>query len=213
MKLVRWMMALILGLVSACGGGDGGTGPGNPPPPATQTLASVRFPSTTLSLTAGQVTTLTPQAIDQNGGVIANASGFSFSSSDGAVVEVAGGGDALGLSAGSATVTATLTRDGVTASATVTITVSGSLPTTATVTAGSSDNTFTPQTLVVARNAVVTWGFGTLLHNVTFGAATGAPSNIPNSSTTQVARTFATAGDFPYDCTLHSGMSGTVRVR
>lgn len=50
-------------------------------------------------------------------------------------------------------------------------------------------------------------------HNVTFAAATGAPSNIGDHSSGSNARTFNTSGTFNYSCTLHGGMAGSVTVR
>jgi plastocyanin len=84
-------------------------------------------------------------------------------------------------------------------------------PASANVVAGETTNTFAPSSVNVARNGTVTWTFGYLQHNVTFSSA-GAPANIPNSTDTQVSRTFATAGTFNYTCTLHPGMNGTVVV-
>lgn len=81
------------------------------------------------------------------------------------------------------------------------------------VVAGMNSNDFAPASVEVARGAVVTWSFGARPHNVIFGSATGAPVNIDVTSNAQVARTFATAGTFGYDCSLHAGMVGTVIVR
>jgi plastocyanin len=86
-------------------------------------------------------------------------------------------------------------------------------PTTARVVASGSANTFSPGAVTVARGAVVTWAFAALPHNVTFRGTPGAPANVPTTTNAEVARTFATAGTFPYDCTLHAGMTGTVVVQ
>lgn len=83
----------------------------------------------------------------------------------------------------------------------------------ASIAAGDNSNSFTPASVEVARGAVVTWTFGARPHNVIFNSTAGAPANIEVVSNAQVARTFNTVGSFAYDCTLHSGMTGTVVVR
>ena len=81
----------------------------------------------------------------------------------------------------------------------------------ASVTAGN-DNRFSPPEVNIVRGGTVTWTFGSVPHNVIFNSTTGAPANIPVVSSTTQSRTFNTVGTFPYDCTLHSGMTGTVQV-
>jgi plastocyanin len=209
MKTRRLAAGVLLAVIASCGGGgDDGTGP----PTQDRTLASIRLANGTLALTAGQTATLSAEALDASGAAIANVSGYTYTSSAPAFAEVRGDGTVLAVSAGSATITVTLTRDGVTANATATVTVTGTLPSSVTVTAGT-DNAFNPQTVVVARNAVVTYAFAATVHNVTYSASSGAPTDIGNTSTASVARTFATAGDYGYQCTIHSGMTGTVIVR
>ena len=44
-------------------------------------------------------------------------------------------------------------------------------------------------------------------------AAQGFPADIAITQSRTVARTFGTVGSFPYDCTLHPGMSGVIDVR
>ncbi len=56
----------------------------------------------------------------------------------------------------------------------------------------------------------MTWTFAAQ-HNVNFSTA-GAPANIDNTSSGAVTRLFPNAGTFQYQCTLHSGMTGTVVV-
>ena len=88
------------------------------------------------------------------------------------------------------------------------------LPTTADVVAGSTANTFSPNTVTIAKGGTVTWSIGTRNHNVTFfGGSAGAPTNIPTATNTTASRTFPTAGSFPYNCTLHAGMTGIVVVQ
>lgn len=199
-------------VLAACGGGGGGGGTTQPPSGNTQTLSTIRLGTTTASLAAGATTGLSPTALDSKGAAISGVTGYAYTSSNPAVVEIGSGGTLLGLSAGTSTVTVSLTRDGVTATATATITVTGALPVAASVAAGT-DNTFAPGTVVVAKNATVTFAFATVTHNVTFRGTAGAPTNIGNTSSASVARAFPTAGDFSYDCSLHAGMTGTVVVR
>jgi plastocyanin len=77
----------------------------------------------------------------------------------------------------------------------------------------SSSNTFGPNNVLIARNGSVTWNNGSgTMHNVTFESAAGAPSDVANFSSGSEARTFTSAGTYNYACSLHSGMTGQVRV-
>lgn len=211
MKSIAAFGAGLLFAITACGGGGDGQ-PTTPPSGGAQTLSTIRLPASSLALAAGATTTLVATALDASGRVISGASGYTYSTSSNAIAEVQPSGALLALGAGTATITVSLTRDGVTATTTTTVTVTGTLATTATVTAGN-DLAFTPPTVIVARNATVSYTFGSVVHNVAFRTAAGTPSNVPNSSATTVARVFPTAGDFTYDCTLHGGMTGQVVVR
>lgn len=68
---------------------------------------------------------------------------------------------------------------------------------------------FDPDEATVAVGGTVTWTWiGDEAHNVTF---TGAAS--PDQVDGTYSRTFTTAGAFPYQCTLHAGMNGTITVQ
>ena len=73
------------------------------------------------------------------------------------------------------------------------------------------NNQFTPADIQVSPGTTVTWtwGAGASTHNVTF--SDGVTSN--DRASGSYTRTFAAAGTFPYSCTLHPGMSGTVTVK
>jgi plastocyanin len=117
-----------------------------------------------------------------------------------------------GVAAGTATITATVTHAGVTRSGSSSVTVGTvTVPTTATVTA-TTDRTFSPRTVTIAAGGTVTWQF-TSTHNVTFSGSGPTGGNIPNTSTGSVSRQFTAAGSFGYECSLHSGMTGTVVVQ
>ena len=76
----------------------------------------------------------------------------------------------------------------------------------------SSASVFTPPALSVAAGTTVTFTFEGVTHNVTFDNVSGAPANIDATYSASVARMFVTKGTFPYQCTIHSGMTGTVTV-
>jgi plastocyanin len=75
-----------------------------------------------------------------------------------------------------------------------------------------SDNSFSPAAIQVSTGASVTWTWiqGAALHNVTFPS--GTPSANLGSNAT-FTRSFPTAGTFTYQCTIHPGMTGTVKVQ
>lgn len=82
----------------------------------------------------------------------------------------------------------------------------------ATVTMGASN--FSPTQVTITRDGIVTWSNGSAtLHNVTFAATSGAPSNIPDHSSGSNQRSFPTTGTFNYSCTNHGGMNGSVAVQ
>jgi plastocyanin len=78
----------------------------------------------------------------------------------------------------------------------------------------TTSNSFNPATVTITVAGMVTWTNNAGIdHNVTFNQATGVPANIPNFSTGSASRSFASAGAFAYQCTLHAGMNGTVVVQ
>lgn len=84
---------------------------------------------------------------------------------------------------------------------------------------GGSGNTisvagtsFDPSSLTISQGQSVTWVFSGITHNVFF-SGTGAPANIPETSSGSVSRTFNTRGTFGMTCTLHPGMTGTITVQ
>ena len=73
--------------------------------------------------------------------------------------------------------------------------------------------TFSPADIVVKLNGTVRFIFPPMQHNVFWRATqTGAPTDINTTQNMTVSRTFNTVGVFPFVCTLHDGMAGTVIV-
>lgn len=78
---------------------------------------------------------------------------------------------------------------------------------------GNGSNSFTPANIQVTPGASVTFTWNeSVNHNVTF--ANGSITGVATTNTGAHGVTMpSTAGDYTYQCTLHGGMSGTVRVQ
>ena len=207
---VRLTTLALAGMLSACGGGgDGGT---QPPPPAVFTSLAIAPANPDLVLRDTLQMSATPR--DQNGASMTGLPLATFERVTGTAVSVSATGRVIADQTGSAQIRASLTSGGTTHTATTNATVAA-LGTTADVTVSGGGTSFSPDTVKIAVNGSVTWTFtsgANSPHNVTF-AAPPAGGNIGNTTTGAMTRTFATAGRFTYQCTLHAGMNGAVVVR
>jgi plastocyanin len=71
---------------------------------------------------------------------------------------------------------------------------------------------FSPASITVPVGGTVTWRFvDSTQHNVTADNQSFKSSNLANGQ--NFTMTFDTAGTFPYTCTIHPFMKGTVTVR
>jgi plastocyanin len=71
------------------------------------------------------------------------------------------------------------------------------------------DNEFDPADLSVSAGDTVTWEWkGAIPHNV---KGDGFESEIQDEGT--FTHTFDSAGEYPYECTVHPGMEGTITVQ
>ncbi len=176
-----------------------------------QKMATVGLSPSAPSLAIGATVALQASARDARGNAIAGVTGFTFTTAAAGTAIVGSTGTVTAIAPGSTTITASLTRDGTSATSTAAITVTG--PTSAALAAavGTTSNTFTVPSVTIAVGGTVTWTIGAVPHNVNFASST-APQSIGTTSNTSVARTFPTVGTFPYVCTLHTGMTGTVIV-
>ena len=71
---------------------------------------------------------------------------------------------------------------------------------------------YAPNHIDIAQGGVVQFIFPAEAHDVRFNNAAGAPSDVLAATNSTVARTFANKGTFPFLCTLHDNMTGTVIV-
>jgi plastocyanin len=76
----------------------------------------------------------------------------------------------------------------------------------------ATDNVFTPATITVSAGTTVRWeNAGEFLHTVTpDGHSLWSDTDLTVGAT--FSQTFDDVGTFPYVCTIHAGMAGTVIV-
>ena len=184
--------------LAGCGGGSDG-------PTSTSGVASVRMVATSISLLPQQTEQLTATALDAAGTAVAAAPAPTWRSGNTSVATVTAGGLVTGVANGQTDVTATI--DGKVGTTRVTV---GAAPLAATV--QMPGLSFAPFTTTIRVTGTVAYQFPQLAHNVIFKTAAGVPQDIQVVSNTTVNRTFGTVGTFAYDCTLHSGMAGEVKV-
>jgi plastocyanin len=198
--------ALFVALLTvACGGGDG---PQGPDLPVFSILEVEPAAATLFTVAPAHTVALVHRARDQRGEVMSVAAVPSYSTDNAAVADVSTAGLVTAGNPGSARITTSLTANGVTKTRQTTITVVDA-PATAMVTAPAL--AFTPGVVDIAAGGSVNWTFATVPHNVTFSAG-NAPANVEQMSEGTAWRTFPANGSFDYNCTIHPGMTGTVRV-
>ena len=70
---------------------------------------------------------------------------------------------------------------------------------------------FSPSTATITHGQSVCWqNNGAFSHTVTSNDGTSFSSSLPSGQI--FVHTFSTAGSFPYRCTIHAGMTGTITV-
>jgi plastocyanin len=187
--------ASVAGMIAACNGD--GSGPDG--------IRSVDVSAPSTVVIVGQSAQLTATARDASGSVVSGT--VSWRSSAPTVASVNSTGLVSALNAGQPTITASM--GGVSGSLTLTVMANPA----GTATVSMPGFSFVPFTTTINVGGAVIYEFPAEAHNVIFNRITGAPADIQATNNRSVARTFLVAGTFPYDCTLHPGMSGTVVVR
>lgn len=197
-------------LLLACGGGgDNGPPTGNSNPVATVTVSGVgnsaleigasRSVSATLR-DAGN-TVLTGRAVSWS---VVPQGIVSLSAATGGTINV------TGVAAGDATLTAM--SEGKSGEASIEVAAANPAPSQATVTLTAAS--FDPSEVRLKVGGTVTWvnSSGGVLHNVTFASPPAGVTNIGNHTQGSNSRSFSATGAFDYECTNHSGMTGTITV-
>jgi len=91
-------------------------------------------------------------------------------------------------------------------------TTGGTTGTGTTITVPAGTNSYSPTTLNVDAGTTVVWqNKDSTAHTTT--SDTAGLWNATIAPGQEFSRTFAAAGTFPYRCTLHAGMTGTVVVK
>lgn len=190
----------ILAILASCGGGDSSG------PAPSDGVASVIVTATTSSLQVGQTVQFSAEARNSKGALItAGQTAWSVAPSN--IATITATGLVTAVAAGNVTVTANIQN--VTGNLAVAI-VDAGIPSLATV--SMPGNSFSPFNVTIKRSGTVRFEFPSVPHNVIFTNKSGAPDDIQVVASTTISRTFGTLGTFPYDCTIHPGMSGQVTV-
>jgi plastocyanin len=144
-------------------------------------------------------------AVDLDGIAIQNAGSVSWSSSAPSVASINGTGVVTAVTPGVTSIAATIRN--VTGNRLVTV-----LPAGAGAVVTMPGFSFVPFEVTISVGQSVFFEFPQTTHNAIFQRKAGAPQDILETRNETVPRVFNLAGQFPYDCTLHPGMSGVVNV-
>lgn len=185
-------------VLAACSGGESPTGNAD--------IAAVEVTAASAALLVGQTTQLTARAVDAGGIAIPGAGSVSWMSTGSDVATVSGSGQVTAVGIGVTAIQATIR--GYTGSVLVSV-----LPPGAGAIVTMPGESYVPFQVSIQRGQSVYFEFPALPHNVIFAQQqAGAPADIEVTSNQVISRQFNTAGQFLYDCTLHTGMTGVVVV-
>lgn len=206
-RITIGLIALVF--IFGCGGSDAPSDPA-PQSPVFSSLVVSLSPPDLFSLPPDNTAVVTASPRDQNGSPMTGLGQATFSSDNESVATVSPSGLVTATGAGVTQIRASLTAGGLTRTAAATVNVHVA-PSSAAVQAPQL--AFAPLLVHVSAGGTVTWTIGPIPHNVTFASAAGVPADIPTMALgSSESRTFLVSGSFPYQCTVHPGMSGTVHV-
>jgi plastocyanin len=196
---IRGLLALGILVTSACGGSEG--------PNDTFTVEVTPTAAELFSLAPGNTIELAVVAKDADGNPMSGGT-TTYSTGNSAIATVSNTGVVTAVGAGTTQVTATVTLDGGSASGTTGVTVRDAA---AAATVRAPGLVFMPGTVDVSEGGTVTWTIEDVHHTVDFETA-GSPSDIGELLNASDSRTFPASGTYRYRCSIHSQMTGIVRV-
>lgn len=177
-------------------------------------LATIVVTAQDLTIPLGQLTQATVSGRDALGGTVAlGARVVTWSTSNTSIATITSAGVVTGVGVGTVNLQASVADGATPKVASVPLIVSSipNAPTTADVVMPGL--TFSPVETVVKQGGTVRFVFPALAHNVIWDPRlAGSPTDINTTSSVIIARTFPSVGVFPFKCTLHPGMDGTVIV-
>jgi len=198
-NMTRGLLAFGILVTSACGGSEG--------PNDEFTVEVTPTAAELFSLAPGNTIELAVVAKDADGNPMSGGT-TSYATGNSAIATVSNTGVVTAVAAGTTQVTATVTLDGGSASATTAVTVRDAA---AAATVRAPGLVFLPGTVDVSEGGTVTWTIEDVHHTVDFETA-GSPSDIGELLNASDSRTFPASGTYRYRCSIHSQMTGIVRV-
>lgn len=182
--------------------------------PAGGVVATVNVALSDAALVIGDLGQATVSLRDANNAVVALGSRtLAWSSTNVSVATVSAAGVVSTAGIGSTQIRASVSEGANTIIGNATLTVVANPDAKASVDVTMPGLTFSPADIVVKVNGTVRFIFPNLDHNVIWSPRiNGAPADIGILSNQTISRTFPTVGVFPFVCTLHNGMVGTVVV-
>jgi len=177
-------------------------------------LATIVVGAQDRTIPLGQLTQATVSGRDALGGTVALGTRVvTWSTSNASIATITSAGVVTGVGVGAVSLQASVADGAAPKTGSVQVTVNSipNAPTTADVVMPGL--TFSPVETVVKQGGTVRFIFPALAHNVIWDPRlAGSPTDINTTSNVTVSRAFPTVGVFPFKCTLHPGMDGTIIV-
>ena len=177
-------------------------------------LATVVVNAQDLTIQLGQLTQATVSGRDALGGTASLGTRVvTWSTSNAAIATISTAGVVTGVGVGTVSLQASVADGAAPKTGSVQLIVTGIPNAPTTVDVVMPGLIFSPSETVVKQGGTVRFVFPPLAHNVIWDPRlAGSPADINTTSSVTVSRAFPAVGVFPFKCTLHPGMEGTVIV-